>query len=130
MEKKTLRVAVYCRVATADQLTLKAQKEALQQYAAQLGYERPLFYLDNGYSGLNLDRPAFLKLDADIQAGHIGTVIVRNIDRIGRNTLDVMPWIDKLTKMGIELLTLDLANLGNFSCSRMEYRYMGIEKKA
>ncbi len=106
---KIVKVAVYCRVATADQLALETQKEALVRYATHLGYDQPVFYLDNGYSGLNIDRPDFLRLDADIQAGHIGAVIVCNIDRIGRNAFEVMTWINRLQKKGVKFFPMDLA---------------------
>lgn len=91
MEQKALRVAVYCRVETADQLALEAQKETLSRYAEHLGHDQLSFYLDNGWSGLNFERPAFSRLEADIQAGLVRTVIVRSIDRIGRNSFDVIP---------------------------------------
>ena len=132
MEKKEIRVAIYCRVATADQLSLEAQKEYLRGYAKEHGYDRIGYYMDNGYSGLNYDRPAFSRLEADIQAGRVGAVIVRNVDRIGRNVLETTHWIEQLRKKGVAFLTTDssfnensLQNLGCLLKNPKEYDRYG-----
>jgi len=59
---------------------------------------------------LNYDRPAFSRLEADIQAGHVGAVIVRNMDRIGRDIFETTHWIEQLRKKGIQFLTTDLSS--------------------
>jgi len=81
------KTALYCRLAVADHDTVKIQQMNLQNFAIQNGYEDFTLYVDNGYNGNNLDRPAFSQMDADITAGKIGTVIVHNICRIGRNLI-------------------------------------------
>lgn len=57
MEQKQYRVAIYCRVASADQLSMDAQKDYLRGYAAEIGFNCPNFYMDNGFSGLNYHVP-------------------------------------------------------------------------
>jgi Site-specific recombinases, DNA invertase Pin homologs len=103
-----LRAAIYCRVAYADQLAVELQEETLRRYAADHGFGDPSCYADNGFSGLRLDnRPAFDRLNAAIDAGEIGVVIVRNHARIGRNFLEVDAWIDRLAEKGVRFITTD-----------------------
>lgn len=101
------RAAIYCRVASADPLRLERQEQALRLFALENGYADPVSYLDNGYSGLRFDRPAFSRLNADIQAGNIQAVLVKSVDRIGRGFIDVGNWIDGLEKKGVAFITAD-----------------------
>jgi len=87
---------------------METQKDQLLKYAKEHGYDSFDFYMDNGYSGLNYDRPAFLRLEADIQAGSIGTVIVRNVDRFGRNIFENTYWVEQLRKNGITFIAADI----------------------
>lgn len=107
-------------MATVDQLSLEAQKDQLCIYAKEHGYDSLNYYMDNGYSGLNYDRPALLRLEADIQAGRIGAVIVRNVDRIGRNIFETAHWIEQLRKKGIPFIAADMtfneSSLQNLRC--------------
>lgn len=108
MEKK-YRVALYCRVASADQLALEMQRDSLVSYAVDSGFEKDTFkiYTDNGYSGLNFDRPAFSEMERDIGAGIIGAVIVLDISRIGR-TLEMWKWIARLRDKRIAFVSSDM----------------------
>jgi len=122
MQARDRKTAMYCRVARADQLSLEAQKDRLCGYAAENGYDNLDFYMDNGYSGLNYDRPAFSRLEADIQAGLIEAVIIRDVTRIGRNVFDTVQWIERLRMKGIALISADLSvgenYLHNAGCFR------------
>lgn len=108
MEQKQYRVAVYCRVASADQLSIDAQKNYLRGYAAEIGFICSDFYMDNGFSGLNYNRPAFSRLEADMRAGLLDAVIVRNQTRIGRNVFENDRWINRLRSNGIAYIEADL----------------------
>lgn len=114
MQAREKKTAIYCRVASADQLSLETQKDRLCGYAADNGYDNIDFYMDNGYSGLNYDRPAFSRLEADIQAGIVEAVIVRDVTRIGRNILDTVQWIERLRDKGIAFISADLSFNDNF----------------
>lgn len=109
------RVAIYCRVATADQLAIDHQENSLRAYAEEHGYSNPVSYLDNGYSGSNFDRPAFSRLNTDLLAGEIDTVLVCDISRIGRNHIEVGNWIDGLEKNGVALISAGHRLNGIFS---------------
>ena len=122
MQAHNKKSAIYCRVASADQLSMEAQKDRLCQYAVENGYDNLDFYIDNGYSGLNYDRPAFSRLEADIQAGLIEAVIIRDVTRISRNVFDTVQWIERLRMKGIALISADLSigenYLQNVGCFR------------
>ena len=84
--------ALYERLSRDDELTgdsnsIITQKKYLEGYAAQQGYENLVHYTDDGYSGGNFDRPAWKWLIADIEAGLVAHVLVKDMLRIGRDYL-------------------------------------------
>lgn len=101
--KKT--VAAYCRVGRSDDLALFIQKDQLTRLANARGYDNLVYYQDNGYSGLDFERPAFSAMQKDIQAGNINRVLVVDISRIGRNHQLVFDWIYEmsLAKIAVDM---------------------------
>ena len=86
--------ALYCRLSRDDESqgdsnSIKNQKTILQKYADDNGFANTEFFVDDGYSGTNFDRPDWKRLTADIEEGKIGCVIVKDMSRIGRNYLEV-----------------------------------------
>ena len=61
----------------------------METYAKQNGFTNLRWYTDDGFSGANFDRPGFQAMLADIEAGKVGTVIVKDMSRLGRNYLQV-----------------------------------------
>lgn len=104
-ENKPIRVAVYCRVAKESQLAIDCQKNELTQYAHALGHINLAYYTDNGASGLTLDRPGFCQMTADIQAGKIGAVFVKDFTRLGRDMRQVLQWSNSMKRKGISVLS-------------------------
>ena len=103
---QNIKVAFYCRVACEDNDAITLQKSLLQHYAERQGYKNLSFYEDNGVSGISYTRPALLRLEADIQAGIVDTVIVRSIDRIGRNFIETEDWITKIRRKGVSFISV------------------------
>ena len=66
-----------------------SQKRILETFAKQNGFTNLRWYTDDGYSGANFQRPGFQAMLADIEAGKVGTVIVKDMSRLGRNYLQV-----------------------------------------
>ena len=86
--------ALYSRLSHEDEMqgesnSISNQKLLLESYAKQHGFTTLKWYTDDGYSGANFDRPGFQEMLADIEAGKIGTVIVKDMSRLGRNYLQV-----------------------------------------
>lgn len=70
-----------------DSNSIVNQKKYLESYAEQRGYTNIQHYTDDGWSGGNFNRPAWKQLEADIEAGKIAHVIVKDMSRIGRDYL-------------------------------------------
>lgn len=99
--------AVYCRTAHRDDFSIFSQRDLLTRLANDKGYDNIGYYQDNGYSGLTFERPAFLQMCEDIQAGNIQCVLVLGISRIGRDLLSVSQWLTELWLSGITVIALD-----------------------
>ena len=89
-----LRAALYCRLSKDDMLqgdseSIKTQKAMLTQYAKEHSFLVVEIYVDDGYSGLNFDRPSFNRMLDDIEAGKIDVVITKDLSRLGRDHLKV-----------------------------------------
>ena len=86
--------ALYCRLSRDDELegesnSITNQKSILSKYAKENGLTNIRFYVDDGYSGTNFNRPDFQRMLADVNAGLIGTIIVKDMSRLGRDYLRV-----------------------------------------
>ena len=91
---RQLITALYPRLSHEDELqgesnSISNQKRILETYAKQNGFTNLRWYTDDGYSGANFQRPGFQAMLADIEAGKVGTVIVKDMSRLGRNYLQV-----------------------------------------
>lgn len=97
MKTKTAKdsiTALYCRLSVDDELngesnSITHQKEMLEEYAQKNNFYNIKFYVDDGYSGTNFNRPAFKELIKNIDSGIVGTVIVKDMSRLGRDYLKV-----------------------------------------
>ncbi|SCJ19735.1 Resolvase%2C N terminal domain [uncultured Clostridium sp.] len=93
--------ALYCRLSRDDENegdsnSISNQKKMLEKYARDNGYTNWQFYVDDGYSGTNFNRPGFQEMLADIEAGRVNTVIVKDMSRFGRNYLQVGMYTETL----------------------------------
>ena len=86
--------ALYCRLSRDDELqgdsnSIINQKAILQKYADDNGFGNTMFFVDDGYSGTNFDRPDWERLISLAEDGKIGTVVVKDMSRLGRDYLKV-----------------------------------------
>ena len=84
--------ALYERLSRDDELagesnSISNQKSLLLSYVAQHGFSNCVHYTDDGWSGGNFERPDWKRLIADIEAGKIGAVLVKDMSRVGRDYL-------------------------------------------
>ena len=94
MAKDNRITVLYERLSRDDEMqgesnSITNQKKYLEDYAVQHGFGNIQHFSDDGYSGTNLNRPAFNSLLTEIEAGRVGTVIVKDMSRFGRNYLQV-----------------------------------------
>lgn len=84
--------ALYCRLSQEDMrdgesLSIENQRIILQKYADDHGFLNCKFYVDDGYSGANFNRPAFKEMMAEVENNNVSTVIVKDQSRLGRDYL-------------------------------------------
>lgn len=87
-----LITALYCRLSQEDEregesLSIENQKLILKKYADDHGFHHTEFFVDDGYSGANFNRPRFKDMMEKVKAGEIGIVIVKDQSRLGRDYL-------------------------------------------
>ena len=114
-----MKIAAYCRVSTDkdEQLdSLNHQKVFFVQYAKRNGHELFRLYADEGISGTSLKkRSEFQRLLKDAELGLFEMVVVKDISRFARNTVDALQSIRKLKAMGINtlFLTANMDSMGD-----------------
>ena len=90
--EQQLITALYERLSRDDELlgesnSIQTQKAILLDYANSHGFLNCVHYTDDGFSGGNFDRPAWKRMIADIEAGKVSAVIVKDMSRVGRDYL-------------------------------------------
>ena len=110
-----MRCAIYTRKSTEEGLaqefnSLDAQREAAEAYISsqrQAGWTvMPESYDDGGYTGANLERPALLRLLADIERGSVDCVVVYKVDRLSRSLLDFARLIGAFEKHEVNFVSV------------------------
>lgn len=86
--------ALYCRLSRDDEQdglsgSIKNQQSILEKYAKENGFRNARFFIDDGFSGVSFTRPAFMEMMDLAEQGKIGTIIVKDHSRLGRNRLVV-----------------------------------------
>ena len=114
-----MNIAAYCRVSTdkTDQLnSLEIQKEFFLEYTKRTGDNLIRLYADEGISGTKIkNRKEFQRMLADAEKGLFDMVVVKDISRFARNTVDLLQSVRKLKSLGIEtqFLTANMTSMGN-----------------
>lgn len=112
---QTIRCAIYTRKSTEEGLqqafnTLDAQRESAEAYVQAHKHEGwvclPDRYDDGGYTGGNLDRPAFQRLMADVEAGRVDAIVVYKIDRLSRSLMDFARVMEVLERNNVALVAI------------------------
>ena len=93
--------ALYCRLSNDDDLqgesnSITNQKSMLMDYAKKNGFRNIEIYVDDGWSGTNFNRPDFQRLVRDMEDGKIGTVITKDLSRLGRDYLMTGQYIEMI----------------------------------
>ena len=91
--------ALYCRISLDDggdneSMSISNQKLLLKDHAEKLGMFQYEYYVDDGYTGRNFNRPSFRRMIADIEAGKVGCVITKDLSRLGRNYIEAGTYIE------------------------------------
>ena len=86
--------AIYCRLSRDDELagesnSIVNQKAILKKYAKEQGFRNIQFFVDDGYSGANFNRPDWKRMIELVENDKVGVIIAKDMSRIGRNYLEV-----------------------------------------
>ncbi|MCM1059798.1 MAG: recombinase family protein [Eubacterium sp.] len=105
--------ALYCRLSQEDDLqgesnSIVHQKDMLMKYAEDKRFPNPQFYIDDGFTGTNFNRPDFQRMIADIEHGSVKTVIVKDMSRFGRDYLQVGLYTEiKFPEYGVRFIAVN-----------------------
>ena len=86
--------ALYCRLSQEDENSgdsdsIVNQKSILTKYAEENGFKNIQVFIDDGYSGVSFNRPAFQELLSLVETGKVGIIITKDLSRLGRNYIEV-----------------------------------------
>ena len=105
--------ALYCRLsrddgAEGDSNSVANQKRMLSKYAKENGFVNTRFYVDDGYTGTNFNRPGFKQMLEDAELGYISTIIVKDMSRFGRDYLGVGKYTETvLPDLGVRFIAIN-----------------------
>lgn len=111
-KNEKLLVALYERLSHDDELqgescSISNQKILLEGYAKEHGMTNIRHYFDDGISGTRFDRPSFMEMMEGVKDGEIGTVIVKDMSRLGRDYLMVGQIQEMLRQKGVRLIAIN-----------------------
>lgn len=104
--------ALYCRLSQddgrdGDSNSIVNQREILSQYARSNTFHNTQFFVDGGVSGTTFDRPDFQRMQRMSENGKIGTAIVKDLSRFGRNYLDIGKYVEiKYPLLGVRFIAI------------------------
>lgn len=105
--------ALYCRLSQddgreGDSNSIVNQKAILEKYAKDKGMRNTRFFIDDGYSGTSFERPGFTELKAEIEAGNVSTLIVKDLSRLGRDHIMVGYYTEMyFPEMGVRFIAIN-----------------------
>ena len=107
------KTALYCRLSQDDGLegdsnSIQNQKNILQKFTEDHHFPNPCFYVDDGFSGGNFQRPAFQQMISDMENGEIGIIVTKDLSRLGRNQLHTGLYIEERFPMfGVRYIAIN-----------------------
>ncbi len=100
------RNVAYIRVANKSDDAIELQKQLLDKYAEIKNFKIDYYYIDNGYSGINFDRPGMRQMLRDIKSRKItDKIIFKDTTRLSRNQRDLLKVINEASKRNIQLFS-------------------------
>lgn len=104
--------ALYCRLSQDDgregeSNSISNQKTILSEFAKKNGLLHPQFFVDDGVSGTTFERRDFQRMEEMAEAGQIGTIVVKDLSRFGRNYLEVGQYLEiKYPTLGVRFIAI------------------------
>ena len=123
--------ALYCRLSQEDSLdgesnSIQNQRRILSAYAKERRFPNPVFFVDDGYSGTDFDRPGFQEMLAEIEADHVTVVLTKDLSRLGRNSTMTGMFINiTFAKHGVRYIAIN-DNFDTQNQNSVDYDFGGI----
>ena len=108
----TFTTALYERLSRDDDVegesnSIQNQKKLLEDYAKQHGFPNPVHFTDDGISGTCFDRPGFLEMMKQVEAGRVEYLCIKDMSRLGRDYLKVGQIMEILRQKGVRLIAIN-----------------------
>lgn len=112
MQKRGKITPLYERLSRDDELqgesnSISNQKKLLESYAAAHNLPNPVHFTDDGISGTQFDRPGFLAMMKEVEAGNVECICIKDMSRLGRDYLKVGQVIEILRQNGVRLIAIN-----------------------
>ena len=103
---------LYERLSRDDELqgesnSISNQKKMLEDYARRNGLPNPTHFTDDGVSGTRFDRPGFLAMMEEVEAGRVEAIVIKDMSRLGRDYLKVGQVMEILRQRGVRLIAIN-----------------------
>ncbi len=125
-----MKAAIYCRVSTDEQAregySIEAQKRNLTKYAIDNNFEIYDYYIDDGYSAKDLNRPKLQDLLNDVKDGKVNVVCVWALDRLTRDVVDMWTLINTFNRYDVEFYSMTDSTTTDTASGRLELNVKGI----
>ena len=123
--------ALYERLSHDDELqgesnSITNQKKMLELYAEDNNLTPFRHFTDDGISGTRFDRPGFMAMMKEVEAGNIGTIIIKDMSRMGRDYLQVGQIMEMLRQRDIRLIALKVRYGQSGECEAVTPSFVGI----
>lgn len=117
-EKQGFMTALYERLSRDDELngesnSISNQKKLLEQYAKEHGFTNLVHFTDDGISGTRFDRLGFLAMMKEVESGKVGTILIKDMGRMGRDYLKVRQYMELLRQKNVRLIAVN-GNVDSF----------------
>ena len=111
--------ALYCRLSVEDlkedkkggkedeSNSIQNQKQMLEDFARRNGLPNPTHFTDDGISGTRFDRPGFLAMMEEVEAGRVEAIVIKDMSRLGRDYLKVGQVMEVLRQRGVRLIAIN-----------------------
>ena len=112
MRRKEKITPLYERLSRDDELqgesnSISNQKKLLEEYAVGHGLPNPTHFTDDGISGTRFDRPGFLSMMEEVEAGNVECIVVKDMSRLGRDYLKIGQILEILRQKGVRLIAVN-----------------------
>lgn len=122
-------IAAYIRVSTDEQAdkgnSLNEQQERLSAYCKAMNWGEPVFYIDDGYSAKDLNRPAIKKLLEDVKQDKVRVILTTKLDRLSRNLLDLLQTVEFLSDHNCSYISASESFDTSTAVGRMTLQLLG-----